>query len=235
MKNTDRQEALAEALARFKAGTAEAPRTLREEIAASWERSRKRWAGAEPVPGAPGRAQPHALTETLVGTASPVMEEYASSVAGAGGLLLLVDPDGRLLRTAGARELAASIGLEPGADLSENGIGTGAVGLCLETREPCCAVGAEHYARALGGLAACAAPLSGGKFRFLGVFGAVFPLERWSPACAALLNSLAANINHQHHINDLLKDQETTLELLNDSVLIHAFHYQRWLSQLHGQ
>ena len=219
MSDEERQTALAEALTRFKAGEA-APRALREEIAASWRRSRKRWKGREPGGDAPARAQPHALAGALMRTASPIMEEYEAAVADAGGVLLLVDPDGRLLGTAGAQELVADLGLVPGMDLSENGIGTNAVGLCLVTREPCCVIGAEHYARAFGGIAACGAPLSGGKFRFLGVFAAIFPLARWSPAASALLTSLAANINHRHHINDLLKDQETTLELLNDSVLI---------------
>lgn len=220
MEHEHQQEALAEALARFKAGGAAVPQAPRPEVFDSWQRCRQRWAGGEPRHGAPVRAQPHALAAALLAAASPVMDEYRAFAAEAGGLFLLVDPEGRLLATAGAAELAPRLGLEPGTDLSESGIGTGAVGLCLETREPCCVIGAEHYARALGGLAACAAPLSGGKFRFIGVFAAVFPLVRWSPACAALLTSLAANINHRHHINDLLKDQETTLELLNDSVLI---------------
>ncbi|WP_301193984.1 sigma-54-dependent Fis family transcriptional regulator [uncultured Desulfovibrio sp.] len=219
MQSDQRQQTLAAELARFKAGEAAAPPGVREEIRASWLRCRKRWSGGEPG-GRPARSHPHVLSEVIMRTASPILDEYGSPVAESGGALLLVDPDGFLLRVAGAPDLMDDLGLRPGMELSENGIGTSATGLCLVGRQPCRVLGAEHYARALHGLAACAAPLSGGKFRFFGVLAAVFPLGRWNAACGALLDSLAANINHAHHINDLLKDQETTLELLNESVLI---------------
>lgn len=215
------QTYIAGVLERVKAGDAVRNSFIPGDILDSWRRCFRRFGGSEPDLAdndAPKKQLSH--DDELARNALPVMSEYCGYIAGAGGALLLCDKDGEVLHIAGEMAFLEAAGIGRGVNLSENFAGTTAISLCMHSAKPAALPGAAHYAASLQGLAASAAPLTGGKFRFLGTLCAVFPLHAWNDLFSGFLLSLAANINNRHHVHDLLKDQETMLEILPGGVLI---------------
>ena len=139
--------------------------------------------------------------------AVPIMKEYEECFMRERGLLALLSPDGVLLHGTGDAALAESAGFRPGTVLpgtvrpeavSEKGRGEDASarwGCWIE-------------------------PLRGGKRRIMGFLALLLPRAACHAATPALLHAIAANINNQHHVHDLLSDQSAVLELLTDGVVI---------------
>ena len=135
------------------------------------------------------------------------MKEYEECFMRERGLLALLSPDGVLLHGTGDAALAESAGFRPGTVLpgtvrpeavSEKGRGEDASarwGCWIE-------------------------PLRGGKRRIMGFLALLLPRAACHAATPALLHAIAANINNQHHVHDLLSDQSAVLELLTDGVVI---------------
>lgn len=133
----------------------------------------------------------------LVLTAVPIVENYEECFRKERGLLILLSPEGTLLHSAGDVELMRSREFRPGAVLTES---CGSDGL---HRWEC-----------------CIEALRGGKQRLMGFLGLLLPCEVCRASTPALLHAIAADINNQHHIHDLLSDQSTVLELLTDGIVI---------------
>lgn len=119
------------------------------EVLRSWHRSRRQLGAPELVADVPQVAT-DSLDLGLVRLLDGPLASFAASVAGTGLAVLLADSRGRILRRwCGDRSAAAHldrIGTQPGADLSEDAVGTNGVGTVALSGRPLQIQGAEHFA-----------------------------------------------------------------------------------------
>ncbi|WP_440581926.1 GAF domain-containing protein [Streptomyces flavofungini] len=135
------------------------------------------------------RASP--LAEVL-----PVVRQALVSVADAARHIMVVsDADGRVLwREGNAAVLrqADALGFVPGADWSEDAVGTNGVGTPLVVRRPVQVFSAEHFVRTQHAWTCTGAPVTDPRDgRLLGVIDVSGPLQTMHPATLALVDSVA--------------------------------------------
>ena len=185
-------------------------RVVKPELPEGWRKSltaRAAGCGSEDALPPSGLNTVLEANHEVLQAAVPIMKEYEECFMRERGLLALLSPDGVLLHGTGDAALAESAGFRPGTVLpgtvrpeavSEKGRGEDASarwGCWLE-------------------------PLRGGKRRIMGFLALLLPRAACHAATPALLHAIAANINNQHHVHDLLSDQSAVLELLTDGVVI---------------
>ncbi|TWP35597.1 sigma-54-dependent Fis family transcriptional regulator [Leekyejoonella antrihumi] len=120
---------------------------VRDEIRASWVRSRHLSVGAEHVQATYiERADGQML---LRDSARPVLQDVAHEIANEPVALLLTDPNGVVLdRVCGDRGLTQHLDraqLSPGFTYAESSVGTNGIGTAIETRTPTLVTGGEHF------------------------------------------------------------------------------------------
>ncbi|MFZ5823830.1 MAG: sigma-54-dependent Fis family transcriptional regulator [Bacillota bacterium] len=140
---------------------------VRSPILHSWQRSLA--AGVNPgQPGGRNVLDPGALTEArarhneLLNAAAPLLQQSRQLLAGTGQVLVVCDPQARALVVEGepsASLAAEEIGLLPGADWSEAGSGTNAMGMSAFEQGPVTVYAAEHFLEDLHPWACVAAPV----------------------------------------------------------------------------
>lgn len=200
--------------------------TVRAEILDSWRRSRNALGAKNPVdhPVQLGKAEmERSLLENqeTITSATPIMEQYRSMLQSSRSVIVLADPKGVILHRHGAPEIMARMGhLDVGVVATEEVEGTNGIGLCVHLQRPVEIFGPEHYNERDHSWCCVSAPLRGGKQRFIGVLTVILPLEEFHSHTTGMLTAAARNINDQHHLRDLLSDQEAILELLNDGILV---------------
>ena len=185
-------------------------RVVKPELPEGWRKSltaRAVGCGSEDALPPSGLNTVLEANHEVLQAAVPIMKEYEECFMRERGLLALLSPDGVLLHGTGDAALAESAGFRPGTVLpgtvrpeavSEKGRGEDASarwGCWIE-------------------------PLRGGKRRIMGFLALLLPRAACHAATPALLHAIAANINNQHHVHDLLSDQSAVLELLTDGVVI---------------
>ena len=185
-------------------------RVVKPELPEGWRKSltaRAAGCGSEDALPPSGLNTVLEANHEVLQAAVPIMKEYEECFMRERGLLALLSPDGVLLHGTGDAALAESAGFRPGTVLpgtvrpeavSEKGRGEDASarwGCWIE-------------------------PLRGGKRRIMGFLALILPRAACHAATPALLHAIAANINNQHHVHDLLSDQSAVLELLTDGVVI---------------
>ena len=185
-------------------------RVVKPELPEGWRKSltaRAAGCGSEDALPPSGLNTVLEANHEVLQAADPIMKEYEECFMRERGLLALLSPDGVLLHGTGDAALAESAGFRPGTVLpgtvrpeavSEKGRGEDASarwGCWIE-------------------------PLRGGKRRIMGFLALLLPRAACHAATPALLHAIAANINNQHHVHDLLSDQSAVLELLTDGVVI---------------
>ncbi len=185
-------------------------RVVKPELPEGWRKSltaRAAGCGSEDALPPSGLNTVLEANQEVLQAAVPIMKEYEECFMRERGLLALLSPDGVLLHGTGDAALAESAGFRPGTVLpgtvrpeavSEKGRGEDASarwGCWIE-------------------------PLRGGKRRIMGFLALLLPRAACHAATPALLHAIAANINNQHHVHDLLSDQSAVLELLTDGVVI---------------
>ena len=185
-------------------------RVVKPELSEGWRKSlaaRAAGCGSEDALPPSGLNTVLEANHEALQAAVPIMKEYEECFTRERGLLALLSPDGVLLHGTGDAALAESAGFRPGTVLpgtvrpeavSEKGRGEDASarwGCWIE-------------------------PLRGGKRRIMGFLALLLPRAACHAATPALLHAIAANINNQHHVHDLLSDQSAVLELLTDGVVI---------------
>ncbi|MCD0449142.1 hypothetical protein LO762_08060 [Actinocorallia sp. API 0066] len=124
--------------------------TERPEIVSSWSRSRLNGVRREDAPRLDqGMVD---LEGSLVRAAGPVLEQAKAELDGAPFVLLLADRTARIIDLwspdPGFRDTLGGLGIAAGTRLSEEEIGTNAVGTPVETRQGLLVRGPEHFMEA---------------------------------------------------------------------------------------
>ncbi|HJQ48557.1 MAG TPA: helix-turn-helix domain-containing protein [Amycolatopsis sp.] len=135
---------------------------LREPIAQSWRRASL--AGLQPATALLDlRAAEVDPASHLLSAAAPVLEDLDKRLAGTAMSTVLVDYDGRMVHRWSADRAAddcfEALGLDIGACLREDVVGTNGPGTALETRSSIVVHGEEHYAEALRGFSCYGHPI----------------------------------------------------------------------------
>lgn len=174
---------------------------LREPIAESWRRASL--AGLEPSSAI------SSLTYVdvdgggpLVTAASPVLAELSERLDGTAFGTMLVDREGRMLQRwagdAGARRAFDNLGLDVGASLLEDSIGTNAPGTALETRRGISVSGHEHFAEKLRRFSCYGHPIFHPTTRRIeGVLDLTTMAEKASPLLPPLVMRAVADIEQR--------------------------------------
>lgn len=126
----------------------------------------------------------------------PVLREGLLQVADAAHhIMVIADPEGRVLWREGCAPVlrkADGLGFEPGADWSEDAVGTNGVGTPAVVRRPVQVFAAEHFARSLVSWTCSGAPITDPRDgRLLGVVDVSGPLETMHPATLSWVDSVA--------------------------------------------
>jgi hypothetical protein len=126
----------------------------------------------------------------------PVLRETLLSVADAAHHIMIVaDDEGRVLWREGSTPVlrrADGLGLEVGADWSEETVATSGVGTPLVTRRPVQVFSGEHFVRSLLSWTCAGAPISDPRDgRLLGIVNLSGPLEAMHPTTLAWVDSVA--------------------------------------------
>ena len=185
-------------------------RVVKPELPEGWRKSltaRAAGCGSEDALPPSGLNTVLEANHEVLQAAVPIMKEYEECFMRERGLLALLSPDGVLLHGTGDAALAESAGFRPGTVLPETvrpeAVSEKGRGEDASARWDC-----------------WIEPLRGGKRRIMGFLALLPPRRACHAATPALLHAIAANINNQHHVHDLLSDQSAVLELLTDGVVI---------------
>ncbi|MER6913280.1 GAF domain-containing protein [Streptomyces sp. NPDC000594] len=197
----------------------------RAEIEESWRRlhrhgldpGRARRAGMLPHDEVERRRQESPLGEVL-----DVLRSGLVSVAEAARLVMIVaDADGRMLwreGDAGVRRKADAHGFVPGADLTEESIGTNGVGTALVTGQPIQVHAAEHFLAVHRSWTCAGAPVTDPRDgRPLGVVNVSGPVSTGHPTLLALVTSVARLAEaelRRHHFAGLERLRSSAAPLL---------------------
>ncbi|MEE1803462.1 GAF domain-containing protein [Streptomyces sp. JV176] len=176
------------------------PVAPRPVIGASW--SRVLDMGLDPGRPAGGGALlgrdelEHRRRSSALGDVLRSLGEALGGLVNASAQVMVVgDAEGRVLwrdGSLGALRRAGAICLEEGANWSERGIGTNAIGTALALRRPVQVHSAEHFAHALHSLTCAAAPVHDPRDgRLLGVIDVSGPAAGFHPTTLALVTSVA--------------------------------------------
>ena len=194
------------------------PRT----IATSWRRSWLRVNLSQGLKIA-RLSQDHFLATQIasfdfISVVRPIMEDAYQCVEDSNTVILLVNGAGYVLDLLGDQEMLhrlAKLGIMQGALLSEEHVGTNALGLALTDQMPIRVIGAEHYRQEFHGLASVAAPIFDLPGRTLGALGLFTPVENYHPHSFGLVAAGARAVEGQRQSDYLLAEQNSQLAQLN--------------------
>ena len=135
--------------------------------------------------------------------ARPVLQRLESSILDASMSLLLSDASACIIdRRVGHRKLTASLDdatVVPGAIYSEAVVGTNALGLVIETKQPAGVAGSDHFTEVLQNLTCVAVPIvSPSDGRLVGVLDVTHKAGKVSPLTLPML------LEASHSIRELL-------------------------------
>jgi transcriptional activator for dhaKLM operon len=202
--------------------TGEVSEVVNPMIAASWKRC---YARVNPIQTIhPVRLnQAHLLSSQvasfeLISIARPIMEDVYQYIENTGVVLLLVNSAGCLMDRIGNGEVISWLdmwGVTPGSILTEELMGTNAVGLALAERTSVEVSGPEHYLHALHQIAGTAAPMFDLSGRLLGVLGVFMIVDQYHKNYLAMISAAARAIEGQHQSDVLLAEHNSQLAQLN--------------------
>ncbi len=188
---------------------------LREEIQASWLRSRHLRVDSDRLtPAHAGQIDP----ETLLGrSAGPVLERLSVELAGEPVGILLTDASGTVLQrycedAELLRQMDAAL-LAPGFVYAESSVGTNGIGTAIEVRHPTMVTGEEHYADSLTRFACAASPI---YHPVTNAFLGVIDFTATAPHASPLLLSFARSTSQRVHEAMLAQSSASELALMRD-------------------
>lgn len=174
---------------------------LRAPIADSWRRTSL--AGLDPASAL--TVVPHAdidRASPLAAASGPVLEELDFMLEDTALITMLVDREGRMVRRGCAdsptRSAFDNLGVDVGASLLEEAIGTTAPGIVLETRQSISVHGGEHFALALRRFSCYAHPIfHPTTLRIEGVLDLTAMSDRADPLLGPLVKRAVADIEQR--------------------------------------
>jgi transcriptional activator for dhaKLM operon len=154
----------------------------------------------------------------LLSVALPILEDVQQSAAKTSSAILFTNSAGCILELSGDEDILnqmAACGIVKGSLMTEELIGTNAVGLALTERMPVSVVGSEHYIQSLHAFGAAAAPVFDLTGHSLGVVAIITTKERFHAFALGMAISTAKAIEGQRQSEVLMNEQNTQLAELN--------------------
>jgi transcriptional regulator of acetoin/glycerol metabolism len=151
-------------------------RQIREVIYNSWQRCKE--FNVDPYNGRGERRDGNFLkrlrnaNQVLIEIAEPFMRELAKIVKESNFVVVLTDKQGMIMETAGEGEIykeAEKLNFLPGANWSEEQVGTNAIGTVLKIDKTLQVVGSEHYCKKHHPWTCSAAPIHDQNGKIIGV------------------------------------------------------------------
>lgn len=173
----------------------------RDPIAASWHRATM--AGLEPASALDGITYADVdEASPLMAAASPVLDDLNQRLEGTNFTTILVDREGRVAHrwcgSRDAREAFDHLGVDIGASLLEEAVGTTAPGVVLETRAGIAVNGDEHFALPLRRVSCYGHPIFHPTTRRIeGVLDLSAVVEEASPLLPPLVARAVADIEQR--------------------------------------
>ena len=204
---------------------------LRGVIADSWRRSQDHGIPVErkgaPLALEPELLQRYSAHSTLVEAARPALMQARLFLAEANSMIILTDPSGLILETAGdprTVDFGHLVHLEQGGRWKEADIGTNAIGTAIAASEPVQIHGVEHFCNEVGVWTCAATPIwHPNDGELLGVVDISGPVRTFNPQSLAFACAVGRQIEGvlAHSIKD---DHERLLRYF-------ITKRSRWLSE----
>ncbi|MCU0301348.1 MAG: winged helix-turn-helix domain-containing protein [Candidatus Nanopelagicales bacterium] len=174
---------------------------VRDEVAASWDRSQSRLPG--PVEAAPVDPEDTVRDAWRASALRPAMagvvEDVERTARDCDLVAAVTDATGRILWSSGGRHMrdrAAAVNFVPGGRWDEASVGTNALDLALRSAEPAQVFSAEHFSPAVHGWVCYAAPLvDPSARRVVGVLDLSTTWDRSHPMALATVTAFARTIS----------------------------------------
>jgi signal transduction histidine kinase len=185
---------------------------LRGVITESWQRSQEHGISAErkeaPLALEPELLQRYSAHSTLVEAARPALSQAGLFLAEANSMIILTDPSGLILETAGdprTIDFGHLVHLEQGGRWTEADIGTNAIGTAIAVSEPVQIHGVEHFCSEVGVWTCAATPIwHPNDGELLGVVDISGPARTFNPQSLAFASAIGRQIEGvlAHSIKD---------------------------------
>ena len=185
---------------------------LRGVIADSWQRSQDHGIPVErkgaPLALEPELLQRYSAHSTLVEAARPALSQARLFLAEASSMIILTDPSGLILETAGdprTVDFGHLVHLEQGGRWKEADIGTNAIGTAIAVSEPVQIHGVEHFCSEVGVWTCAATPIwHPNDGELLGVVDISGPVRTFNPQSLAFACAVGRQIEGvlAHSIKD---------------------------------
>ncbi len=174
---------------------------VRDVVAASWKRSQGYHIPSErgEAPLAPEAEAVRLRSEhaALIAAARPALEQARFLLAEASSIIILTDPSGVIIETAGdprTTDFGRIVHLEQGGHWAEADIGTNAIGTAIAALQPTQIHGVEHFCSEVQRWTCAATPIWHPIYgEFLGVLDISAPATTFNPQSLAF----AVSVGHQ--------------------------------------
>ena len=192
---------------------------IRDIIYRSWQRCRQY--GVDPHTLACQVTSPEQLREQtmlnapLIESSRVIMEKIYSMISGTFTTMVLANSMGMVLRILPEDSQWPVAGMFS----REEYLGTIGIGTCLEEKRQIEIFGAEHYCREYHGLVCSAAPIFDHNHDVIGILGVTTAAESFHSHTSGMLGTAVHAISQQMHLRDLLEEQHTLLELLEEGII----------------
>ncbi len=153
----------------------------------------------------------------LLKMAKPFMDSLHKIVGGYGLLVRLTDKDGYILECIGNTDLIDKIkylNAERGCNVSEEIIGTNAIGTALYSGKPIQIFGSEHYSKEYHGLSSSACPIKNEADEIIGILSMTGNYKKFHPHTLGMIVAAAEAI-----------ENELKLELINKQLKLKNKHF----------
>ena len=192
-----------------------------KKIEQSWLRSRK--AEVDPFQGVCEKflspREVKGRSEKIIVLAKPIMDTLQHYVRGSGFVIVLIDMEGYILRTAGAlKELrqADKLKFGPGANWGEEFVGTNAIGTALALKHPVQITGPEHYCESHHLWTCSAAPIRKQNGKIIGFLDISGPRE------LSISHQLGLVVSAAHAIEDRILLDESYTQIYDTNKYLEA-------------
>ena len=165
----------------------------------------------------------HEKHEALRRISRPELDALYSEAREMSGIVILTNSRGEILDAVGDASFAdkaAQVALRPGAQWSEDGSGTNAIGTALAERRAVAVNGAEHYFRGHEALSCAATPIIDPRGATLGVLDISMPVQGHSGIVLGMVRMAVEQIEHRLFRNGF--DGCRTLRFQTDPHLLGA-------------